>query len=205
MWGQVQVRPTSGARSRGRPHEERTMKMFRKALVASAVALGLLGRYRVGAVQQHVRLRRQPERCGYVQAGPAGRNRSASRRIPIRSGRRFVGGRYGLTITPANQGGTNYAQGGARVRNCPGVPPAPPTVAAVPHHDAGVAYVSRGVDPGALHTVWGGANDISISALRRSDRADHGGPSAGERSRRRPRSTCSRWPHCRPRARRTSW
>jgi outer membrane lipase/esterase len=34
--------------------------------------------------------------------------------------------RYGLTAIPANQGGTDFAEGGARVTGLPGVPNAPP-------------------------------------------------------------------------------
>src|SRR5215210_7766412 len=41
--------------------------------------------------------------------------------------------RYGLTSTPANQGGNDYAEGGARVALNPGVPPNfPPTANATP-------------------------------------------------------------------------
>src|SRR4051794_22526735 len=40
--------------------------------------------------------------------------------------------RYGFTATPANQGGNDYAQGGARVTELPGYPPQPPTGSAVP-------------------------------------------------------------------------
>ena len=36
--------------------------------------------------------------------------------------------RYGATATPANQGGNDYAVGGARVTQLPGVPDSPPTV-----------------------------------------------------------------------------
>src|SRR6185295_16373571 len=41
--------------------------------------------------------------------------------------------RYGLTSTPAKQGGNNYAEGGARVALLPGVPSSfPPTANATP-------------------------------------------------------------------------
>ena len=42
------------------------------------------------------------------------------------------GANYGFTVTPANQGGTDYAQGGARVTSLPGVPTSAPTGTAVP-------------------------------------------------------------------------
>ena len=37
--------------------------------------------------------------------------------------------RYGSTATPANQGGNDYAVGGARVTQLPGYPDSPPTSA----------------------------------------------------------------------------
>ena len=43
-----------------------------------------------------------------------------------------LGARYGFTITPANQGGTDYAQGGARIVLLPGFPNQAPTANAVP-------------------------------------------------------------------------
>ena len=68
---------------------------------------------------------------------------------------------YGFTAIPANQGGTNFAQGGARVTALPGVPDAPPTGTAAPIATQVAQLVSRGpLDRGALYSVWGGANDI---------------------------------------------
>ena len=40
--------------------------------------------------------------------------------------------RYGSTATPANQGGNDYAEGGARVTQLPGFPASPPTGNATP-------------------------------------------------------------------------
>lgn len=69
--------------------------------------------------------------------------------------------RYGLDAVPANQGGTNFAQGGARVTSLPGVPNVAPTGTATPIAAQVAELVGRGpLDPGALHVVWGGANDI---------------------------------------------
>ena len=51
---------------------------------------------------------------------------------------------YGLTASPANQGGNDYAQGGARVTQLPGYPPSPPTAAAVPIADADLAVPRQG-------------------------------------------------------------
>jgi outer membrane lipase/esterase len=73
--------------------------------------------------------------------------------------------RYGLTAIPANQGGTNFAEGGARVTGLPGVPNSPPTGTATPIA-AQVAHAAGqgALDPNALYLVWGGANDIFFQA-----------------------------------------
>jgi len=72
-----------------------------------------------------------------------------------------VAQRYGLTAVPANQGGTNFAEGGARVTSLPGVPNQPPTGTATPIATQVSQLVGRGpLDSGALYSVWGGANDV---------------------------------------------
>ncbi len=73
-----------------------------------------------------------------------------------------LGARYGFTITPANQGGTDYAYGGARVTLTPGYPAQPPTNAAVPIATQVGQQLGRGIDPNAVYAVWGGANDIFV-------------------------------------------
>ena len=73
----------------------------------------------------------------------------------------LVANRYGLEAIPANQGGTNYAQGGARVTSLPGVPAAPPTGTATPISAQVAQFVASGpLDRNALYSVWGGGNDI---------------------------------------------
>src|SRR5437762_6355325 len=72
-----------------------------------------------------------------------------------------LGQRYGITVTPANQGGTDYAEGGARVTQLPGVPDSPPTGTATPVATQVQRLLSRGpVDPNALYIVWAGGNDV---------------------------------------------
>src|SRR6478752_7658128 len=69
--------------------------------------------------------------------------------------------RYGLTAIPANQGGTDFAEGGARVTGLPGVPDSPPTGTATPIATQVAQLLGAGpLDGGALYSVWGGANDI---------------------------------------------
>jgi len=63
--------------------------------------------------------------------------------------------RYGLTTIPANQGGTDFAQGGARVTGLPGVPATPPTGTAAPIATQVSQLTARGpLDSGALYAVW---------------------------------------------------
>jgi len=69
--------------------------------------------------------------------------------------------RYGASATPANQGGNDYAVGGARVTQLPGVPDAPPTSTATPVATQIQTYLTKGpVNPAALYSVWAGANDV---------------------------------------------
>ena len=68
---------------------------------------------------------------------------------------------YGLTASPANQGGNDYAQGGARVTQQPGVPVTPPTGSAVPIATQVSQFLAKGpADQNAIYSIQGGANDI---------------------------------------------
>jgi len=69
----------------------------------------------------------------------------------------------GTGAAPATFGGTNFAQGGARVTLQPGVPDTNPlTAAAVPVRDQVSAFLAGtgSADPDALYSVWAGANDL---------------------------------------------
>jgi len=71
--------------------------------------------------------------------------------------------RYGSTATPANQGGNDYAEGGARVTQLPGFPASPPTGTATPVSVQVQQFLAKGaVDPHALYSVWAGANDLFV-------------------------------------------
>lgn len=81
----------------------------------------------------------------------------------------LVAQQYGFTATPANQGGNDYAYGGARVTLTPGFQPVPPTVAAVPIATQVSQFLAKGApDPNALYSIQGGANDIftQLTALQ---------------------------------------
>lgn len=66
---------------------------------------------------------------------------------------------YGTAADAANQGGTNYAVGGARtgVSGTGALGPIPSVSAQVTNH---LAASGGRADPNALYTVWGGANDL---------------------------------------------
>ena len=70
--------------------------------------------------------------------------------------------RYGLVSSPANQGGNDYAEGGARVALNPGVPASfPPTANATPVLTQIAHFLAAGpADPNALYSVWAGGNDL---------------------------------------------
>jgi outer membrane lipase/esterase len=161
MWGQVQVRPNSGAGSRGRPYEEKTMKTFRRALVASAVALTCTmpaqaqwtGIYAFGDSSL--------DAGWFKPVLPPNTGRFTTNPDPVWT--QIVAERYGLTANPANQGGTNFGQGGAFIAQTPGYPPTPPTAAAQPLTTQVSTYVGGGIDPGALHFVSAGYNDVFLA------------------------------------------
>ncbi len=71
-----------------------------------------------------------------------------------------VADRLGVIGAPANAGGTNYAEGGARVSQRPGYPAVPPTGAATPIAEQVTHYLSQsGADSQALYSLDGGYND----------------------------------------------
>ena len=109
----------------------------------------------------------------YAPALPPGTGRFTTNPGPVWT--EALGSRLGLTITPANQGGTDHAMGGARVSQQPGVPDAPPTDNAIPVTGQVANYLTANggaSDPDALYSVWAGANDIfTIAPTAASDPA----------------------------------
>ncbi|HUP97459.1 MAG TPA: autotransporter domain-containing protein [Usitatibacter sp.] len=70
---------------------------------------------------------------------------------------------YGVTPNPSNvDGGTIFAQGGARVASIPGfvTPPGQPQRPVSTQIDEFLAANGGSADPAALYTVWAGANDL---------------------------------------------
>jgi len=96
----------------------------------------------------------------YKPALPAGVGRFTTN--PDLVWAQVLGARYGFEITPANQGGTDWAFGGARVVLLPGFPNQAPTAQAVPIATQISQQVGRGIDAGAVYALWGGANDVFV-------------------------------------------
>ena len=92
----------------------------------------------------------------------------------------LVGQQFEFDVTPANQGGTNYAAGGARVNAQPGFPnsvfvPFIQNAPSVANQIDSFLSTYEGIaDPNALYSVWAGANDAS--ALRSGDAAYNAKP-----------------------------
>ena len=138
------------------------MKTFRRVLVASAVALACsagtasaqwTGVYAFGDSSM--------DAGWYKPVLPPNTGRFTTNPDPVWT--QIVAERYGFAANPANQGGTNYAQGGAFVAQTPGYPPVPPTAAAQPLTTQITSYLGQGIDPGALHFVSAGYNDIFLT------------------------------------------
>lgn len=97
----------------------------------------------------------------FAPALPPGTGRFTTNPGPVWA--EVLGARLGFTIRPGNQGGTDFAEGGARVSQLPGVPDAPPTGTATPVRSQVGNYLATtggGADSRALYAVWAGANDI---------------------------------------------
>ena len=76
----------------------------------------------------------------------------------------LLAARLGLTLKPWTQGGTNFAQGGARVAQTPGITPAGAPERPMSTQITQYLGATGGtVTPGSLVTVWAGANDIFVN------------------------------------------
>jgi len=137
------------------------MNTFRKALVASAVALACSTSAQAQWTGVYGFGDSSIDAGWYKPVLPPNTGRFTTNPDPLWI--QIFAERYGLTANPANQGGTNFGQGGAFVAQTPGYPPIPPTVAAQPLTTQISTYLGRGVDPGALHFVSAGYNDIFLA------------------------------------------
>jgi outer membrane lipase/esterase len=137
------------------------MSTFRKALVASAVALACSAGTASAQFSNFYFFGDSLTDAGtFAPSLPPGTGRFTTNPDPVWA--QVLGQRYGFAITPATSGGTDYAQGGARVALLPGYPANEPLVStAIPVTTQVQQALGRGVDPGALYAVWAGANDVS--------------------------------------------
>lgn len=79
-----------------------------------------------------------------------------------------LGARFGVTVTPVNQGGVDFAQGGQRVTlPSPETPPGAPQRPLSTQIDELLAATPT-LNPHALYAVWIGGNDILINAAEAS-------------------------------------
>ena len=136
------------------------MPRFRPSLVAGALALALCAGHASAQFSNAYFFGDSLTDSGtYKPLLPPGTGLFTTNPGPVWS--QLVATRYGFVAIPANQGGTNFAQGGARVTDLPGVPPAPPTATATPIAAQVAQLVARGpLDANALYAVWGGADDV---------------------------------------------
>ena len=71
---------------------------------------------------------------------------------------------YGIQAKPSNAGGSDYAQGGARVALTPGItPPGQPERPVSTQITEYLSSHNNAADPNALYTVWAGANDFFVN------------------------------------------
>lgn len=134
------------------------MTRFRNALVASAVALACSAPASAQWSSFSFFGDSLTDAGSYIPVVPPGVGRFTTN--PDLVWAQVLGARYGFAITPANQGGTDFAQGGARLALLPGVPNSPPTATALPISSQVAQQIAAGIDANAVYALWGGANDI---------------------------------------------
>jgi len=138
------------------------MRTSKKAFRACALAIGLLLANGLAAAQfsQFYFFGDSLTDAGWFKpALPPGTGLFTTNPGPIWA--QVLAQRYGSNAIPANQGGNDYAAGGARVSQLPGYPPTGITANAPPVTTQISSYLaSNAVNPSALYSVWAGANDL---------------------------------------------
>ena len=135
------------------------MRKFKCTLLAGAVALAVSGSATAQFSNMYFFGDSLIDAGSFKPVLPAGTGVFTTNPGPIWA--QIFAQQYGFTATPANQGGNDYGEGGARVSQLPGVPNIPPTAAATPVTVQISQYLAKGpADPNALYTVWVGGNDL---------------------------------------------
>jgi outer membrane lipase/esterase len=136
------------------------MRLLRRTLVSSAIALALAASGAASAQFSGVYFfgDSYTDMGSYKPVLPPGTGMFTTNPGPVWA--QPFAQYFGFSASPANQGGNDYAYGGARVTQLPGYPPVAPTAAAVPIATQIQQLLAKGpLDPNAIYSVWGGAND----------------------------------------------
>ena len=137
------------------------MRIFRQTLLAGALALGLAASGSASAQFTNTYFFGDSltDNGSFIPVLPPGTGRFTTNPGPVWA--QFFAQYYGFNATPANQGGTDYAEGGARVSQLPGVPNSPPTATATPVTTQVARFLAKGApDPNAIYSFLAGGNDI---------------------------------------------
>src|SRR6478752_6001812 len=131
------------------------MRIFTRALLAGALALAAAGPAAAQFSNLYVFGDSLSDVGSFKPVVPAGGGLFTTNPGPV-----WVtpfAANYGLSVSPANQGGNDYAEGGARVTQLPGVPAEPPTGTAVPIATQISQFLAKGpANPNAIYSVQGG-------------------------------------------------
>jgi len=129
------------------------MRTFKRTLLSTAVALGLVASGSAAAQFTNMYFLGDSLTDAGIYGGA---------RFTVNPGlvwAQDLGNTYGLAITPSNQGGTDYAQGGARVAlpgsTVPGFAQRPLNVQVDE-----LLKATPALNPKAIYAVWMGANDV---------------------------------------------
>ncbi|MEP7180894.1 MAG: autotransporter domain-containing protein [Betaproteobacteria bacterium] len=135
------------------------MRIFRRSLVAGAIALALSAPASAQFTNTYFFGDSLSDNGSFKPVLPPGTGLFTTNPGPVWA--QLFAGHYGYTATPGNQGGTDFAEGGARVTSLPGVPISPPTGTATPVATQITNLLAKGpLDSNAIYSVWAGANDL---------------------------------------------
>src|SRR5438270_9151317 len=134
------------------------MRWFKRTMLAGALALGVAGSASAQFSNIFFFGDSLTDVGSFKPVLPPGTGLFTTNPGPIYA--TVLAGQYGFTAVPGNQGGNDFAQGGARVSQLPGFGSGP-TLTATPVATQITQFLARGpLDPNALYVVWAGANDI---------------------------------------------
>jgi outer membrane lipase/esterase len=136
------------------------MRTFERTLLAGAVALALSSSAAAQFSQAIFFGDSVSDSGNYKSVLPPGTGKFTTNPGPVWT--EVFAGRFGLTANPSSQGGTNYAYGGARVSQLPGVVDSPLNPNdAVPIATQVSQFVAKGpADSNAIYSIQGGGNDF---------------------------------------------